>query len=497
MIEFDKVSKSYPGVQALANVSFAVAPASCHALLGENGAGKSTLGKILAGLDRPDSGSIRLFGQSVAFSSPRDAMLAGVGIVHQELVFCPDLSIAENLCLHELPRRGWRLDRQALRSRAEALVRQVELAVDVDAPLRTLSIAQEQLVQIASAVGLGAKILVFDEPTSSLGRAETATLFTLIRRLQAQGTTILYVSHRLEEIFSLCETATILRDGRHVATRALRDLTPHDVVNLMVGREIASIDLPTPPPESEKARVQLTNVSLRDRLYGVSLAIRPGEIVGLAGLVGAGRTELGETLAGLHPEYSGQIEVDGKSVRLHTVREAQRLGIGLIPEDRKRLGLIPGLSVRENTTLSILDRLRGRWGRLNRRRESAVAGQYRDRLRIRTPSLETGVMSLSGGNQQKVLFARGLATDCRVLVIDEPTRGVDIGAKREIHELIAGLAAAGTAILVISSDLPELLALSHRLIVLRAGRIVAQISSDEATENNVVAAMAGVESSAR
>ncbi|MCY2965373.1 MAG: sugar ABC transporter ATP-binding protein [Planctomycetota bacterium] len=387
-VHFQHVSRSFPGVQALSDVSFEVASGACHALLGENGAGKSTLGKILAGLYRPESGQIALDGRPVQFHSPREAMRAGVGIVHQELVFCPDLSIAENLCLHDLPSRGWRLDRAKLRDRARTLLARVRLDVDVDARLGTLSLAQEQLVQIAAAVGLGARVLVFDEPTSSLGRAETENLFQLIHALQAEGTTILYVSHRLEEIFALCQTATILRDGRHVATKPIGELDPQGIVRLMVGRNVDAVDLGTPLPSSGPPRIRIRRLSLPGRFTKVDLELRAGEIVGLAGLVGAGRTELGETLAGLHPDYTGELEIDGNPIRIRSPRQALKLGIGLIPEDRKRQGLVLGMSVRENSTLSILDRLRGWLGKLNRSQERKIAESARQRLAIRTPDID-------------------------------------------------------------------------------------------------------------
>jgi ABC-type sugar transport system ATPase subunit len=491
-VEFQQIGKSFPGVRALENVSFQVAAGSCHALLGENGAGKSTLGKILAGLQTPDTGQILLDGRATRLDSPRAALAAGVGIVHQELVFCPELSIAENLGLHDLPQRGLCLDWTELGARARTLLRRVGLEVSPRVRVGDLAIAQEQLVQIAAAVGLGARVLVFDEPTSSLGRAETQRLFSLIRELQQGGTTVLYVSHRLEEIFELCDTVTVLRDGRHVETRPTRELDAAGLVKLMVGRSIDPVLLPAPPTPSRVPLLQARQLTLPGRFRDIDLEVQAGEIVGLAGLVGAGRTSLGETIAGLHPHHTGELRIEGTLTRLGSPREALRRGIGLIPEDRKQHGLVLPLSVRQNSTLSILDRLRGWLGRLRERDEIELASQARSRLRIRAPDLETPVHRLSGGNQQKVVFARGTLANCRILVVDEPTRGVDVGAKREIHELLVELARTGTAIVLISSDLPELLALSHRVVVLHQGQISARLSRAELSEETVARAMTGL-----
>ena len=441
---------------------------------------------------RPDGGRILVDGKPVHFQSPRDAVRAGVAIVHQELVFCPNLSVAENLRLHDLPRRGLFLDRGRLRRQAAALLAQIGLDVDVERPLSSLSIAQEQLVQIAAAVGLRAKVLVFDEPTSSLGRGEVDRLFDLIRRLRQSGVTIIYVSHRLEEIFELCQTVTVLRDGRHIATRPIATLDHDELVRMMVGRNVES----APPSQTDDAagslRLQVRRFSSPGRFVDVSLDVRSGEVVGLAGLVGAGRTEVLEALFGLDRQVVGETVIDGKPIRVRSSRQAQRLGMTLIPEDRKRQGLVLSMNVRENLTLPILDRFRRALGWVDRRAETALTDRFRSELSIRAPSGELAVSSLSGGNQQKIVFARGLAANCRILLVDEPTRGVDVGAKREIHDLVRQLAAQGTAVLLVSSDLPELLALSHRVLVLRQRRIVAELVREAATPDAVLRAMAGI-----
>lgn len=491
MISFAAITKRFPGVVALDDVSFDVARGSCHALLGENGAGKSTLGKLLAGIYRADGGRITLDGRPVAFISPREAMLAGVGIVHQELVFCPNLSVAENLCLHALPRRAGRLDRVELRRRARSMLAEIGLEIDVDRPVASLSIAQEQLVQIAAAVGLGAKVLVFDEPTSSLGPAEVERLFALVRRLQRAGTTMLYVSHRLEEIFALCDMVTVLRNGRHVATRPIGEVNHDMLVRMMVGREV---DLFTPLASQSPGppRLTLRNFSSPPHFHDISLEVRAGEIVGVAGLVGAGRTELLEAIYGLHPGVRGEVTLDGNAALCRSPRTAQRHGIALVPEDRKRQGLVLAMNVRENLTLPILDRFRRFLGRADRRAETTLAQQYCQQLAVRTPGTEAVVSHLSGGNQQKIVIAKAVAAGARVLLVDEPTRGVDVGAKKEIHDLLGHLAVQGAAVLVVSSDLPELLSLADRVVALRAGRLAAALSRDEARPDVVLRQMAGI-----
>jgi len=492
VIEFQNISKNFPGVAALCDVSFAVRTGECHALLGENGAGKSTLGKILAGLHAPDAGQIVIDGRQVVFRSPQEAVAGGVAIVHQELVFCPNLSVAENLCLHDLPRTGWFLDRRELRRRAEALLVEIGLVVDVDRSLASLSIAQEQLVQIAAAVGLGARILVFDEPTSSLGREEVERLFQLIRRLQSAGTTIIYVSHRLEEIFELCQTVTVLRDGRHIATRPIETLNHDELVRMMVGRSV-EFDQPSETGRpGDEIRLEVRKLASPGKFSDVHLQLRAGEVVGLAGLVGAGRTEVLEALFGLDHGARAEVWIDGNPVSIKSPREAQRQGMVLIPEDRKRQGLVLGMNVRENVTLPVLDRFRRWLGIADRRAEGALADRFRLDLAIRAPSGETPVTALSGGNQQKIVLTRGLAAECRILLIDEPTRGVDVGAKREIHDLVRRQAAQGAAVIVVSSDLPELLALAQRVVVLRQGRIVAELPRAAATPDAVLRAMAGI-----
>lgn len=495
-IEFRSVAKRFPGVRALDGVSFGIERGTCHALIGENGAGKSTLGKILAGVHTADSGEIRLDGRPIAPASPLEARALGIAMVHQELAFCPNLSVAENLCLGDLPqsRAGW-VDRAALRARAQAMLGTIGAAIDPDAPVGSLSTGQEQLVQIAAAVGTGAQVIVMDEPTSSLSAGETRELFRLVRELKARGLTLLYVSHRMEELFALCESITVLRDGRHVATEPIPQTTPARVVTQMIGREL---EVRTPAHLAQPLgarRLEVRGLSSPPRFAGIDLHVRAGEIVGLAGLVGAGRSEVLQAIFGLDPMATGTVEIDGKPLVLGSVQTALGAGLGLLPEDRKRQGLVLGLNCRENTSLAALPNLT-RSGWIRRGEERSLAGRFIDRLRVKTPSAEAVTAGLSGGNQQKIALAKWLARDCPVLLIDEPTRGVDVGAKAEIYQLLDQLACEGRALLVVSSELPELIGLCRRILVMREGRLVGELTRADATEAALMQLMAGVPTAA-
>lgn len=491
ILKFQGISKSFPGVIALQNVSFEIRTGHCHALIGENGAGKSTLGKIIAGIHAPSKGIMYLDGRPVQFCSPLDAVQAGIGMVHQELCSCPNLSVAENLCLGNLPTRFGLLNRREMRSHARAMLTRIGADIDVDAPIASLSTGQEQMVQIAGAVGTGARIIVMDEPTSSLALAETERLFALIDKLKARGVTLIYVSHRLEEVFRLCDRVTVLRDGQHIETADVSDMTTDKIVQRMIGRPLeqyfpAHLDS-RPGPE----RLRIEDLSSPGRFRSISLTVRAGEVVGLAGLVGAGRSEVAQAVFGLDPKATGRVLIDGRPVHIRSPREAMALGVGLLPEDRKTQGLVLSMGGRANLSLPILDRL-CRAGFIRTGYEKALTRRYFDRLRVRTPHIDAPVWSLSGGNQQKIAMAKWLASRCAILLIDEPTRGVDVGAKAEIHALIDELAREGAAILLISSELPEVLNLSTRIIVLREGRQVGELSRAEASQESLIRLMAGV-----
>ena len=495
-VRLERINRSFPGVQALTDVSLEISAGSCHALCGENGAGKSTLGKIVAGIHAPDGGRIFIQGREVRFTSPHDALAAGVGMVHQELAFCENLSVAENLCLGNLPTRRGLLDRRAMARRAEEMLAEIGTTLDIWRQVGSLTIGQQQMVQIASAVSGGARIIVFDEPTSSLGQVEAERLYELIGRLTARGVACIYVSHRMPEVFRLCDTVSVLRDGRHVGTRPIDGLSEQELVQMMIGRPLAEY---APRPEGVVIGDEVLSVqglSSPGKFKQISLSLRGGEVLGIAGLVGAGRSELAQAIFGIDPARRGEIRLNGRPVRVETPASAIAHGIGLVPEDRKRQGIVPQESALHNLSLAILPRL-SKLGWLRRREERAVATDFFDRLRVRASSPDAVVAGLSGGNQQKIILARWLAARSRVLILDEPTRGVDVGAKAEIHSLIGDLASQGTAILLISSELPELLSLSHRILVLRAGSAVGEVPREAATQDTLLRMMAGLRDTAR
>jgi ABC-type sugar transport system ATPase subunit len=492
LIEFKGITKTFGGVTALDNVTCSVAAGECHGLMGENGAGKSTLGKVLAGIHRPDSGVLTIEGHDHVFNSPADARAVGIGMVHQELAFCLDLSIAENLSIGQYPRKlKVMLDRKEMASRAEQLLGRIGVVLDVSRPMRSLSTAQEQMVQIAAAVGTGAKILVFDEPTSSLSEPEAENLFALIDQLKKQGVTMIYVTHRMPEAFRLCDRLSVLRDGRYVGTLAREEADENAIVRMMIGREVATYQSKHLANKPGEVVLKVESLSSPGKFEDVGFEVRAGEIVGFAGLVGAGRSEIAVAVFGLDPDAEGQIFMGGKPLPLRDVHAAMEAGVALVPEDRKRQGLVLMMGGRQNFSLAMLRRLT-RMGLIDTKRERELAQEYFDKLRVKTSSLDAPVSSMSGGNQQKVALAKWLGRQGRLLIVDEPTRGVDVGAKAAIHELLDDLACQGIAIMLISSELPELLNLSTRVIVMRDGKMVGELPRAEATQEDVLCLMAGV-----
>jgi len=472
LLQIRNLSKRFPGVQALMAVDLDLFAGEIHALVGENGAGKSTLLRILAGIDPAEEGEIRFEGRPVTLSDPRKALGLGIAAIHQEASLCPDLSVAENLFLGHLPRTrpGW-VDRPRLQREARRLLEPFGAAISPAARVGELTPAQKQMVAIARALSQSVRVLILDEPTAFFTEQETACLFALLKDLRARNTGILYISHRLEEIFRLSDRVTVLRDGERVATRPTRELNSYELIRLMVGRFLESA-FPRTRPAPGEAVLEVRDLACPPLLEGISFEIRSHEILGLAGLVGAGRSELAQALFGLHRAASGQIQVAGRPLPLGSPRAAMAHGVAYVPEDRQRQGLFSAMSVGQNLTIQILHTLAtGGWVR--RPQEEALARSWVERLGVRPPHLKPPIRTLSGGNQQKVLLARSLAAHPRVLLLDEPTRGVDVGARAEIHCLIDRLAADGMAILLISSELPEVLGMSDRVMVLRQGRIVA------------------------
>jgi ABC-type sugar transport system ATPase subunit len=492
ILEAESIDKRFPGVHALDDVSLSIAAGEVHAVVGENGAGKSTLMKILSGAQRPDRGTIRVDGQAVTIESPRAAQELGIITIYQELSLVDTLSVGENIFLGDLPTRpgaSWQVDWPTVWRRSTELLDRVGARVRPQTPVRNLSVAQKQMVEIARALARNVRVLILDEPTSSLTERETEKLFEIITQLQSRGVGIIYISHRLGEVFQIAQRVTVLRDGKVVGSLPVRDASEDMLVRMMVGRDLSRLFTEARLSDAP-VRLEVRGLSRRGVLHDVSFSVRGGEVVGLAGLVGAGRTELARCLFGADAINSGEIVLDGSVVNIRTPGDAVDLGIALVPEDRKLQALILGMGVRENLSLPMLDRL-GSPFVPSRSRERALVTEYIKSLRIRTPHMEQRVSALSGGNQQKVVIARWLATKPKVLILDEPTRGIDVGAKAEVHALIARLAEQGVAILMISSELPEILGMSHRILVMRGGRIVADIPRQHASEELIMAAATG------
>jgi ribose transport system ATP-binding protein len=489
VVEMRGVDKAFPGVRALRGAQLSVQPGEVHVLLGENGAGKSTLMKILTGQLPPDAGTLELHGRPYQPISPRDAQAHGIAMIHQELSIIGPLTVAENILLGDEPARGGVIDARAQDRRARELLAQVASDLPPDRPAASLSVAQRQVVEIAKALRHEARVIVMDEPTAALSDAETARLFQVIRGLTARGVAVVYISHRMPEIFALGNRVTVMRDGATVHTFDVASTTAQALIAAMVGRPVEEW--------VAKRRVKPGEVCLaveqlcRGRIGPVSFEVRAGEIFGLAGLMGSGRTEVARAVFGADPASGGQVRVGSRRLD-GSVRDAIDAGIGFVTEDRKGQGLVLDCAAAANITLAVLDDLRrARPGILDLSRESALAEGFRERMNIRLPSVQQPVRTLSGGNQQKVVIARWLAASCRVLILDEPTRGVDVGAKAEMYQLIGELAERGVAILLISSDLPEVLGLSDRVGVMREGKLAGTLTAAEATSERVMSLAVG------
>ncbi len=488
------ISKSFPGVQALTKVSLSVHAGELLALIGENGAGKSTLMKIIGGIYPPDEGEICVLGRPVTFSSVQESLDAGIAIIHQELNLADNLSVAENIFLGRQPRRGpfGLRDRKALIARSEEALAQVGLRASPRVLLSDLSPGQKQLVEIAKALSRDAKLLIFDEPTSSLSTREAEVLFERIEELKSRGMAIIYISHRLGEISRLARRVQVLRDGRVAGFLEGVEITHDGMVRLMVGRDVSKFFSHERNPLAGERQVVLSvrGLMVRSSPHPVSFDLHAGEILGMAGLVGAGRTELVRAIFGIDPIEEGTIEVRGRAVKVRSPRDAIRAGISLVPEDRKNQGLVLDLTIRENVAMAGLESY-ARWGLLDRARQRQVASEQAQQLHIRAPTIEVKARNLSGGNQQKVVLGKWLSMAARVLILDEPTRGVDVGAKEEIYALMSRLAAGGLGILMVSSEMEELMAMSDRVLVLHEGRLEGELSGDRITEENVLSLAVG------
>jgi ribose transport system ATP-binding protein len=495
VLEARGISKSFPGIKALDEASLTVRRGRLHALLGENGAGKSTLMNILAGVFPPDSGEIWLEGDPVSFRNPREAREAGIAIIFQELNLIPHLSIAQNIFLGREPlMRSGLIDDARMNREALEWLSRLKLEVDPSSPVSNLRVGQQQVVEAAKALSMQARIIIMDEPTSAITEQEVAVLFDLIRQLKREGVAIIYITHKLDELPIIADDFTVMRDGRYVGSRPAQAATHDEIVRMMVGRDLSEMYARSPTkPREEVLRVEGLRLRHPERagdflVNDVSFHLRRGEVLGIFGLMGAGRTELLEALFGLHPKRSsGSIVMEGMPVWFRSPREAIDAGIALAPEDRKHGGLVLSLGVAANTSLACLSKME-RFGFLNAKHEETLADGYVKRLRIKTPSIYQLARNLSGGNQQKVVLAKWLATQPKVLLLDEPTRGIDINAKKEIYTLMDELAAAGLGVVFVSSELPEILAVSDRILVMSEGRKTAEFERAEANEENLMKA---------
>jgi ABC-type sugar transport system ATPase subunit len=492
-LQFENVTKRFPGVVAVDKVSIAISKGSCHALVGENGAGKSTLGKILAGIHQPDAGKIFIAGKEKKFRHAGEAFKAGIGMVHQELEFCENLSVAENLCLSGLPTKAGIVDKKRLHKKGRQMLKVIGAEhIDIDKRLGLLAVANQQLVQIAEAVGRNAQILIFDEPTSSLSQSETENLFRLIDELKRKSITCIYISHRLSEVFRLCDNVTILRDGKVIDTKNINEIMEDKLVEMMIGRSFEAYFPKHIKSEKGPELLRVENLSSPGKFENISFSLHSGQILGLAGLVGAGRTELAEAIFGLDKKAEGKIYIQGKQVIISTPSQALSYGIALVPEDRKRHGLVLSMNVAENICLAILKKISNFFKFLRKRKLLELVDKYFKLLKIKAASPWVATLSLSGGNQQKLVLAKSLATNCDILIVDEPTRGIDVGAKAEIHSLIDELAGQGKAILLISSELPELINLATNILVFREGKIAGLLARDEVSQKTVLRLMTGI-----
>ncbi len=497
LLRMTLIGKRFPGVQALDNVGLEVMPGEIHALLGENGAGKSTLIKILSGAQQPDSGTIEFSGQKVTMASPHDAQRRGIVTIYQEFTLAPNMTIAENVFIGREPGPGVFVNWRKLAAETREITTQLGLHLRPMSIVRDLSVAEQQMVEIARALSMKSRLIVMDEPTSALSSSEVEKLFRIIRDLKMQGLSVIFVTHRLEEVMEICDRYTVLRDGHLVGSGAIAETTIDGIIRLMVGRQVSALFAHRERTAAGDVALRVEGLSRRGNaqdpnatvLADVSFEVRRGEILGIAGLVGAGRTEMARAMFGADPFDSGRVIIDGREVHIHSPQDAIRHGVGLVPEDRKQQAMFLALAVRINLSMASHMRIM-RWGVfIDEAAERAMVEDYRKKLNIRMASPEQLIASLSGGNQQKVVLARWLALRPKVLIVDEPTRGIDVGAKVEVHNLLFELARSGIAVIAISSELPEVLAISDRIVTMREGRVTGEIKSEDANEEILMSMM--------
>ncbi|NNL36602.1 MAG: sugar ABC transporter ATP-binding protein [Silicimonas sp.] len=485
VLELRNVTKVFGQTRALSGFSLKVHPGTIHAIVGENGAGKSTMIKIMTGIHGPTSGEVLVDGQPVTLRSTRDAQEKGIAAIYQEPMVFPDLDVTENIFISHLDRPAW-MDWSAMREEADAIISRLGVSLDASRQAAGLTLAEQQTVEIARAISLKVRVLIMDEPSASLSDHEVQRLHAVARALRDEGVAVIYISHRLEEIFALADTVTVVRDGAHIETAPIAEMTHERLISAMVGRGMEDKFARQPSLATDEVAMRVHGLGLEDAFRDVSFEVRRGEIVCFSGLVGAGRTDVALAIFGIAPADSGRIEIDGVEVQIRSPRDAQKLGIGYVSEDRRKLGIAMEETVVRNITLATLNKYAGPLGILDRQAEFADAANWRDALNIKTEDLDSPVGKLSGGNQQKVMLAKWLNASPRILIVDEPTRGIDIQAKAEVHAILRKLAGQGVAIVIISSDLPEVLSIADRVLVMREGRLVASFPGDEVTEESVM-----------
>jgi rhamnose transport system ATP-binding protein len=495
IIALRDASKSYGAVRAVRDATIALRHGEVRGLVGENGAGKSTMVRLLAGVTRADTGSVLVDGEPTDFHGPADARDAGIAVIYQEPTVFPDLSVAENVMMGRQPLSGARrIDRRALREQVQGLLDRLGVRLDADQPVRGLSIADQQIVEIAKALSFDARVLIMDEPTAALSGPEVERLFAVVRALQEAGAAVLFISHRLDEVFAICDTVTVMRDGAVVHDAAVADMTTDEMVRRMVGRELGAL-FPKQDAQVGERVLEVKRLTREGVFFDVSFEVRAGEIVALAGLVGAGRSEVARAIFGIDRTDAGHVEVAGRPLPPGRPLAAMQAGIAFVPEDRRMQGLVMDLSIARNATLTRMRALT-RLGLIRAGAENRLAREWAQRLQLKYHRLEDPVGFLSGGNQQKVVLAKWLATEPKLLILDEPTRGIDVGTKAEVHRLMGELAGRGLAVLMISSELPEVLGMADRVLVMHEGRLTSELSRDEADEERVIRAATGVEAAA-
>jgi inositol transport system ATP-binding protein len=492
LLEMDHIRKVFPGVVALDDVSFKVRPGTVHSLMGENGAGKSTLMKVLLGIYQPDDGAIRFDGEEHLQMNIQSSLSHGISMIHQELTPILHMTVAENIFLGREPLHnatlGW-VNHKELNDMTQELFDSLDIRIDPTRKMVELSIASMQMVEIATAISYDSKLIIMDEPTSAITEKEVAHLFRLINNLREKGVAIIYITHKMDEVFQISDEVTVLRDGKYVGTKPAPEITKHELISMMVGRELTNF-FPKEDAEITDVKLEVKNISLEGKFHDVSFTVRKGEILGIAGLMGSGRTEVIESIFGVYPPDSGEIFVDGKPVSISQPMDAIRAGMGLLTEDRKLSGLFLPLSVRDNMVASNIDKYVKRTG-LDFRLMTEDCEHQRQALAVRTPSLDQLILNLSGGNQQKVLIARWMLTEPDILILDEPTRGIDVGAKSEIHKLMSKLAQNGKAIIMVSSEMPEILGMSDRIVVMHEGEKTGELTRAEATQEKILELASG------